>query len=481
MINNSLQGSLQEAIRSALGCANTFEGDLHALCDLYGVANGHQDARLIGAAQKHDSTIGTASGALNYFLLNPTLPTFGLNFVDGTDTLDSRVTFTRASSGTRFNSAGVLVTASTNQPRFDYDPVTLAIRGLLIEEQRTNLLLQSAALDNASWTKSNSTVTANAVSAPDGTLSADKVVEDTATAGHLVLQAATVSTGSAYTASAFVKASERTRAAIYMNETGATGNRATVGFNLTTGAIDNAAATVGTFSGASATIASVGGGWYRISLTATVVATSVQVRLMPLDASASAVSPSYLGDGTSGIYLWGAQLEAGSFATSYTPTTTAAATRAADVAVVSSLAGWFNALQGTLVGRGAVATPAAYTGYIADINDGTTSNRIGIYRQSDSQPVAQVVTGGVSQAQMGMGATWTDGAARRLALAYAANDFAACTNGGTVQTDASGSIPTVTQMSLGQLAGSGRFNGWLQQIAYYPTRLPNATLQALTA
>src|SRR5690606_5381998 len=86
------------------------------------------------------------------------------------------VTFTRASEGTYFDSAGTQQTAAVNEPRVDYDPLTLELRGLLVEEQRTNLLLRSQEFDNASWSKVSSSVSANAAVAPDGTLTADKII-----------------------------------------------------------------------------------------------------------------------------------------------------------------------------------------------------------------------------------------------------------------------------------------------------------------
>ena len=94
-------------------------------------------------------------------------------------TLDPRITFTRASTGTYFDSNGVMRTAAVNQPRWDYDPVTHQLRGLLLEDARTNLWLQSADASNAAWSKSGAplpVVTANQITAPDGSLTAARVV-----------------------------------------------------------------------------------------------------------------------------------------------------------------------------------------------------------------------------------------------------------------------------------------------------------------
>ena len=125
-----------------------------------------------------NSTLAAACSKALGFTVNPNIPTAALNLNFTTGTLDSRITFTRSTTGSYYNSAGVLSTAAINAPRFDYDPVTLESVGLLIEESRTNLLTYSEQFDNAVWTKSNASITANAIIAPDGTLTADKLVED---------------------------------------------------------------------------------------------------------------------------------------------------------------------------------------------------------------------------------------------------------------------------------------------------------------
>jgi len=191
----------------------------------------------------------------------------------------------------------------------------------------TNLLLQSQTLDNASWTKSSATISADATTAPDGTTTADKIVEAAAASSHAIIQASAKSTvATTYTFSVYLKADTRTRAALWMNGA-ASGDRVEVGVNLSTGALLSAASTAGGFTAASATVVAAGNGYYRVTLTGTSDASaSVQGRVFLLDNVATASSPSYTGDGTSGIYAWGAQLELGSTASTYIPTTTAAVT-----------------------------------------------------------------------------------------------------------------------------------------------------------
>jgi len=479
MINNSLQGALQKAIRDALGCANSYEGDLHALANLYGVADGAISGRLIPVAQKHDSTIGTASGALNYLLLNPTqLPTLGLNMVDGTDVLDSRVTFTRASSGTRTNSAGTLVTMTTDEPRFDYDPSTLASKGLLIEEQRTNLTSYSD--DATQWGAGSNmgTTQSNVEISPDGTLNADKLIENTANSTHFLSQSQTTSytSGTAYTRSAFVKYGGRQYFALYLPALAFPDAGRTAVFDLQAGTVATSEA------GVTASIVAGSNGWYRCIITATADAT-VSSHVGGFQVSDNASLNAYVGDGVSGVFVYGAQLEAGAFATSYIPTATAAATRAADSAVISTLTPWYNQSAGTFYVKAiGVANTQSATRRFIEIGDGTINERMILGYSATISSRLLVVDGGATQADITANAT--AGSVVKMAASFAANDFRQATNGVSGVADTSGGVPTVTTVYIGRdFAGADTttLNGWLQTFAFYQAALPNATLQALTA
>lgn len=360
-------------------------------------------------------------------------------------------------------------------PRFDYDPVTLAPRGLLIEEQRVNLLTYSEQFDNAAWTKTGATVSANATAAPDGTTTADKLVENTATATHQIAQGANVVSGTSYTVSVYAKAAERTRLQINTNLISAGFVYITAKFDLSTGVVSSVDA------GLTASIQAVGNGWYRCVVTGTAGATtSKDFILNLLDASGNA---SYTGNGTSGIFLWGAQLEAGAFATSYIPTVASTVTRSADVATMTgtNFSSWYNQSAGSFVVETVTFKPTSVsaTGLIIDVSDGGISNRNRISFDTASAAGATVV-GGVTQAALTQ--NYTANAVEKLAYAVAVNDFAFVRNGSVVGTDTSGTIPTVDRMFIGNAAGSAAFlNGHIRQIAYYNSRLPNAQLQSLTS
>lgn len=388
--------------------------------------------------------------------------------------LDPRITFTRSTTGTYVNSAGLITSAAINEPRFDYDPVTRALKGLLIEEQRTNLLTYSEQFDNAAWTKTNSSVTANSIVAPDGTLTADTLVEDTNTGSHETNQAATLVAATTYALSVYAKASSRTRVRL-------AGRTAGSWSSFPSGVFDLLAGTIVTSTGASsAVISDVGNGWYRCTIFGTTSATSAGLTVGLVQ---SGTTSSYTGDGTSGLYIWGAQLETGTFPTSYIPTTAATATRAADLASMTgtNFSSWYNQTEGTIYLQAQCLAAITAQTYLA-IDNGTSNNLITV-RTSPSNATferSQVVDGGVTQAALGASG-YVATSINDFAFAYKANDFARSFNGSSVSTDTSGTIPTVNQMFIGSERGQYSVNGHIRRIVYYPTRLSNDELRALTS
>jgi hypothetical protein len=365
-------------------------------------------------------------------------------------------------------------------PRFDYDPATLAPKGLLIEEQRTNLLTYSSECDNAVWFKDGITVTANTTVSPDGTQGADTIVESASTAVHYIVATNTsLTSGVAYTLSIYAKAKERTFIQVC-------GSFSTFGSNVW-GNFNLADGTVG-FVGSSAiaTITNAGNGWYRCSITASATITaSGTIAVSLLNANTNSRLPSYTGDGTSGLYIWGAQLEAGAFPTSYIPTTSATVTRAADNAsmVGSNFSSWYNQSEGTIY----ASADRIYTGnfvgypYIANLSDGTnSSNEIAIYGNSGNVHVTTEMKVSGTQQLNYMFGVWADGF-NKSAVAYKQNDTVFAFNGSTKTTDTSCNVPTVDRLNIGFRNPSNQLNGHIQSIKYYPTRLPNGTLQGLTA
>ena len=197
--------------------------------------------------------------------------------------------------------------AINSAPRFDHNPTTGESLGLLVEESRTNLMLRSEEFDNASWIKLASSVSSNTATSPANTLTADSLVENTASGvQHYATQTVTISANTVYTATVYVKASTRSSIRFgFLNS--ALSNGAYAHINVSTGVISTQT-TAGTASNVSFGIEAAASGWYRCRTTCTVDNSSIlgSVFIGLVDGTNNAT---YTGDGTSSIFLWGAQLE----------------------------------------------------------------------------------------------------------------------------------------------------------------------------
>lgn len=392
--------------------------------------------------------------------------------------LQSVVVTARNSTAT-YQSPTVITTAAINAPRITYDATTGNALGLLVEEQRTNLLLRSQEFDNASWTQSPSAdvdVTANAAVAPDGTSTADKMIEaTTANTFHDLFQSLTFVAGARYTASAFVKASERHRGALTFGSNAGFTSERLVQFNL----VAKTASAIGT--GAAAGIEEYTNGWFRVWVSATADASGASPFYFRLqDNSGTSI---YAGTPSSGLFIWGAQIEAGAAPTSYIPTTTAQVTRLADQ---------INAAvpvtpEGTIVcvscGADGVAgvNQSAFT-----LSDGTSSNRI-VLRRNNATGGTQylVVSVGSNVAQVNT-TQKAAGQRNKFAISWKPNQFLGAEDGLVVLNDTSGNAPVgLTQLGIGSsgsaFGGAESLNGAVERIVFIPRALTAAELQAVTA
>lgn len=408
-----------------------------------------------------------------------------LDFIDGTDTLDPRITFTRSTTATFTNSAGLIATAAINAPRFDYDPVTLQPKGLLIEEQRTNLLTYSEQFDDAAWSKNSTTVTANTTAAPNGSATADTLANTATTAAHSVSHPVTTVSGNTFTMSFFVKKGtvQYITIGLYFNAS----NNSGAGFDLDAGTVTGTGAIGTGYSASNATINSVGNGWYRISVVCTIgdsVANTARLFHRSVPYTSGTLVDSYAGLISEESFIWGAQLEAASFATSYIPTVASQVTRAADNASMTgtNFSSWYNQNSGTMFvqyvvnGLNPGGANAPY-----GISDNTTSNSITSRTPNSQATNFAVRVGGVFQANL-TSATVAIGAVAKSAGAYALDDFKFSTNAAAVQTDTSGTLPIVTQMQIGGTTSSvSPLNGTISRIAFYPRVLADSELQGITA
>lgn len=176
------------------------------------------------------------------------------------------------------------------------------------------------------------------------------------------------------------------------------------------------------------------------------------------------------------------QLEQGYGATSVIPTTTIALTRAADVALMSgtNFSSWYNQPQGTFVAEYDTVNLSG-TSSVISLLAATTADRIVIGDNSAVRRAVFVVAGAAQFTSEGQIGSDTSGTVAKVAHAYASANYASVANGGTVYSQASGTVPTPIQMYVGaSQTGTNQLTGHLRSLRYYPSRLPNATLQALT-
>lgn len=398
--------------------------------------------------------------------------------------------FTRTNpTSLKVNSSGLLELVAADTPRFDYHPVTLEPRGLLIEGSHQNLALRSAEFDSASWGKVNSSVTANVGTSPDGTSNADKLVENTANSSHYLQQVFTKAASSLrYSLTVFAKAGERTWLQLWGTSDAGGVNSAKASFDLSNGAVGTTATGGTGFTVDAATITQYKGGWYRCEIIFTTDALTELRALIMLATGSSVASVFYVGDGASGAPLYGADLKQSALliSTSHIPTTSAAVTRSADICKDTAFG--VNATEGTLVvefEQPVVNANASRIG--AQIDDGsevTGNERVSAPQigGAGTTVLLNVVDGGVSQATPNAANTIVANQVHRFAGAYKENDFACCMDGGTVATDTSGTLPTLSTLRIGSSNGGGSpFSGWIRRVRYYKQRLPDAALVILSA
>ena len=346
------------------------------------------------------------------------------------------MTVVRATTATRVNSNGLIESVASNVPRIDYTDSTCP--SVLVEPQRTNLFTYSEQFDNASWIKSNSTINANSIISPDGSLTADKLIEDTSNSSHYFRSDFTlVNSGNLYTYSIFAKKAERNFILIFDSYV-----NSGYWFDLDTGVVGSKYG-AGTIT---ANIKNFGNGWYKCSITFT--ADSSGYALLFNNVSNADNVNSYLGNGTSGIYFWGAQLEAGANATSYIPTTTATVTRNADVISKTGISSLIGQTEGTLFsnfyykGQAKGATQL----YPFYIGQGTYENSItiGIY---EDKLLCRVFVSGT--AQNGFTSSDLSIGNHKVAFVYANNNLKLFLDGVLIATDTSATIPTCNQIYIG--------------------------------
>jgi hypothetical protein len=348
-------------------------------------------------------------------------------------------------------------------------------QGLLVEEARTNLRTYSQEFDNADHTKVRATISANAIVAPDGTTTADKLVEDgTASNDHNTSSSVTVTTATVYTFSIYAKAAERSWIILY--EVGANQGRYFDLANVTTGSVVGVAPIT-------STITSVGNGWVRCAITVT---TSGVTAFPYVYLATGNGGNSYNGDGASGVYIWGHQFELGAFPTSYIQTFASTVTRAADNISLAATAFPSVLTAATFYAEYNLTfrDSAGNSQFAANLTDTAGDNAFRMYGDNgSSSSAALVVSGGATQSNQPRANTL--GATNKIALGVTTNDAAFYVNGTAATADTSVTMPTaVDTLWIGGLSSTTgfphRLGVPLRKLMLIPRRMSNAELQTLT-
>ena len=377
------------------------------------------------------------------------------------------LTFTRASTATRVNESGLIESVASDVPRIDY---TSGCGKLLLEPQRANLILHSQDFTNAVWTKISATISANSTTSPSGAVNASTLVSTVGVSEQYVdIGSLSVTSGSSYTLSAFVKKKDYDFFLLRFTGVGGAFVASNAFFNINNG-------TLGTIdAGIVATITSYGDGWYRctakINASATTASGKVRLQLASSDNSALVV-----GNGTSGSFIWGADFEAGSYPTSYIPTTTTAVTRVADKSSTTGLGSIIGQTEGTIYVEGIAATINAD---LVGINRSTT-NAIFITKSNLNSFRVYVYAGGVNL-------TFSDPNVNtdfyKLAITYKSGNSYLYVNGVKIGATNTSTFTFSAPLNILELAGNyfvGVNEQKIQGLIIFPTAQSEAAVAALT-
>jgi hypothetical protein len=309
---------------------------------------------------------------------------------------------------------------------------------------------------------------------PEGTADAWKLVEDSLLANHNATRPFTPVSGTTYTASVWLKSAENSFA--FVGLTGGGFFPTFISVNLSTGAVSTS---TGTPVGASSV--SHSNGWWRVSFSLAATASLSSNIDIRLSRDGNWANRSYLGNGVNGMYCYGGQVEAGSFATSYIPTVASSVVRSADVCSITGadFTSFYNQPEGTFLSNSSQPFITTANAQVYASDNGSDSTRFNLRHQT-SFAVAQI--GGVTQSIITFGSP-TANAVSKIAYSYANANYGGARNGTLGASIHNLAIPTVDRIFIGSKGhnSSEYLNGHIAAIRYYKKRLPNAKLQALTA
>ena len=452
-ISSGAQGSGYAIVSSS--CTETYSGSGWFRCVLT-VTSGSSATTYFSICTSNTATISSGNyGLITYTGSNQQLYIWGAQL----EQRSSATAYTATTTQAITNYIPVLQTASAGQARFDHNPTTGESLGLLIEEARTNVATYSEDFGNAAWSKGGSVVaapvvTTNQVIAPNGTLTGDQVdlPAVSGTNAFSLIYFSFTASALAYTGSFYLKGKNGGEQ-IWINFT-------KNGVNYTQ------------------TLCTLTTSWQRFSLSSTLTAggDNFQIGVDLRDSAQSAKSAQT-------FFIWGAQLEAGSFATSYIPTVASSVTRNADAASMTgtNFSSWFNYGAMTIYWEATGYYTASGAYEVLDLDSGSNNGRIRT-RFVSSEQASQLDASSNLTFSLD-GGTVTANSFAKVAVGLTQNSQALSLNGGAVVTATAPftTVPVPTAARIGTNWVPSEFlNGTIKKIAFYPVKATNAQLQALT-
>lgn len=369
--------------------------------------------------------------------------------------------FTRASSATVVNKAGLIETVGTGIPRIDFLGNTNG--ALLLEPQRTNLITYSNDFTNSGWSHFRGTITANAIISPDGTLNASRYQEDSQTGSHMFRrQSLSITNGLSYTGSIFAKKGELTSIILQSNSSSRWVASAT--FDL-----ENGTVTSGT-----GVIENYGNGWYKCSISGNAVQTTA-------DAGLEILTSSSVGRNGDGLYMYGAEFEQSSYPTSYIPTQGSTVTRVAEICTGAGNDQVINSTEGVLYAEIEGFTNGGQGDIYLTMSDGSSVNSIQLLLHNTANRInfrvrsANVLEVNISDL------TFNQDTNNKIACLYSSGKFSLWINGIEGVSTVSGNVPSnLSVLNFTSTGTSNPFYGKVRDVKVFDTALTDAELQALT-
>lgn len=439
---------------------------------------------------KNAELTGVASGETYNSNTPVASPTFYCDFAK-TKTVDSRITFLRDSIATYIDADGLIKTVQPFQPRFDHDPITGKCKGVLVEEERTNLVTTSTYIAVAG---DPDRMTRTAVTSLDGTANAYRLdINSSSDNGSLYISGSGIDTqytaNKVHTQSIYMKPGLVTYVlfALHADLIPSYGGVTKYAhFDLTNATVLNVEAPI-----TSAKIDKIRDGWVRLQITATaeVSITTYANLIYAADVSGNKLSGSSYNNGDTIFYAWGGQLEEGSFATSYIPTSGGTVTRKADQMYISGPAftSIYNPNEGTLVGyayakNGPPVVSGNRTEQYITLSDGSSSNRIFIQRVSNG---TISYTFNSTPAIAANNRDSTNNLFVKFAGGFNSTETNVAYNGISLGSQGQGSyinLATMNKLSIGSAfdTANGFWNSTIAYVAYYPKKLIEIELQEIT-